>query len=124
MKVEACMSTDIRIASPAQPIRDAARTMKEIDAGFLPVGENDRLVGIVTDRDIIVRALAEGKGDDPGGALLLRGRRFRCNIQSDGRAESEAAARSQCQQAANRDYSHSGTSCRPAMTTKLGRKTR
>jgi CBS domain-containing protein len=54
MKVEACMNTDIRIASPAQPIRDAARTMKEIDAGFLPVGENDRLVGIVTDRDIIV----------------------------------------------------------------------
>jgi CBS domain-containing protein len=38
--------------------------MKEIDAGFLPVGENDRLVGIVTDRDIIVRALAEGKGPD------------------------------------------------------------
>ena len=64
MRVEACMSTDIRIASPAQPIRDAARTMKEIDAGFLPVGENDRLVGIVTDRDIIVRALAEGKGPD------------------------------------------------------------
>jgi CBS domain-containing protein len=64
MKVEACMNTDIRIASPAQPIRDAARTMKEIDAGFLPVGENDRLVGIVTDRDIIVRALAEGKGPD------------------------------------------------------------
>jgi len=64
VKVEACMNTDIRIASPAQPIRDAARTMKEIDAGFLPVGENDRLVGIVTDRDIIVRALAEGKGPD------------------------------------------------------------
>ena len=58
MKGEACMNTDIRIASPAQPIRDAARTM------ILPVGENDRLVGIVTDRDIIVRALAEGKGPD------------------------------------------------------------
>jgi CBS domain-containing protein len=64
MNVEACMSTDIRIASPAQPIRDAARTMKEIDTGFLPVGENDRLVGIVTDRDILVRAIAEGKGPD------------------------------------------------------------
>ena len=45
------MNTDIWIASPTQPIRDAARTMKEIDAGFLPVEENDRLVGIVTDRD-------------------------------------------------------------------------
>jgi len=64
MNVEAYMSTDIWIASPAQPIRDAARTMREIDTGFLPVGENDRLVGIVTDHDIIVRAVAEGKGPD------------------------------------------------------------
>ena len=66
MKVEACMSTDIRIASPVLLIGDAARTMKEIAHMLeLPlVGENERLVGIVTDRDIIVRALAEGKGPD------------------------------------------------------------
>jgi CBS domain-containing protein len=58
------MSKDVRITSPDQSIRDAARLMKEIDAGFLPVGENDRLVGMVTDRDIAVRAIAEGKGPD------------------------------------------------------------
>jgi CBS domain-containing protein len=64
MYVNSCMSKDVRIASPDQPIREAARLMKEIDAGFLPVGENDRLVGMITDRDIAVRAVAEGKGPD------------------------------------------------------------
>ena len=64
MRVEACMSSDVRIASPMETIREAARVMKEIDAGFLPVGENDRLVGMITDRDIAVRAVAEGRAPD------------------------------------------------------------
>jgi len=64
MKVDSCMSTDVRVASPTQTIRDAANTMKQIDAGVLPVGENDRLIGMITDRDIAVRAVAEGKGPD------------------------------------------------------------
>lgn len=64
MNVNVCMSKDVRIASPAQSIRDVARTMKDIDAGLLPVGENDRLVGMITDRDIAIRAVAEGKGPD------------------------------------------------------------
>lgn len=64
MNVEACMSSDVRITSPGETIREAARTMKEIDAGFLPVGENDRLVGMITDRDIAVRGVAEGKAPD------------------------------------------------------------
>jgi CBS domain-containing protein len=58
------MSKDVRIASPAQPIREAARLMKQRDTGCLPVGENDRLVGMITDRDIAVHAVAEGKGPD------------------------------------------------------------
>ncbi len=62
MKVSECMSRDVRIASPDWSIREAARAMKEIDAGFLPVGENDRLVGMVTDRDIAIRAIAKNKG--------------------------------------------------------------
>jgi CBS domain-containing protein len=52
----------VKIANPAQSIRDAAHMMLEIDAGVLPVGENDRLVGMITDRDIAVRAVAAGKG--------------------------------------------------------------
>ena len=62
MQVSQAMSTDVRIASPTQPISEAARVMAEIDAGVLPVGEDDRLVGMITDRDIAIRGIAEGKG--------------------------------------------------------------
>ena len=61
MKVCDAMSCDVIVASPTQSIRDAAKTMAKIDAGILPVGENDRLVGMITDRDIAIRAVAEGK---------------------------------------------------------------
>ena len=61
MKVSEAMTRDVRVANPNESIRDAARIMAEINAGALPVGENDRLVGVITDRDIAVRAVAEGK---------------------------------------------------------------
>jgi CBS domain-containing protein len=64
MKVSRAMTKDVKIASPSQTIRDAAQAMAEIDAGSLPVGENDRLVGMITDRDIAVRAVAAGLGPD------------------------------------------------------------
>ena len=62
MKVRDAMTSGVRIASPDETIQDAARIMAEIDAGVLPVGQNDRLVGMITDRDIAIRAVAEGKG--------------------------------------------------------------
>ena len=61
MKVCDCMSRDVQIASPDQSIREAAQMMARIDSGVLPVGDNDRLVGVITDRDIAIRAVAEGK---------------------------------------------------------------
>ena len=61
MRVSDAMSRDVQVISPTQTIRDAARIMAKIDAGVLPVGENDRLVGVITDRDITIRAVAEGK---------------------------------------------------------------
>ncbi len=64
MKVRECMTSDVQIADPEQTIRDAARVMASLDAGVLPVGENDRLVGMITDRDIAIRGVAEGKGPD------------------------------------------------------------
>jgi CBS domain-containing protein len=64
MRVAEAMTRDVRIASPDQPIRDAAGLMVQCDAGAIPVGENDRLVGMITDRDIAVRAVAAGKGPD------------------------------------------------------------
>jgi CBS domain-containing protein len=60
MRVKDAMSAHVKIANPSQSIREAARLMAELDCGCLPVGEEDRLVGMVTDRDIAVRAVAEG----------------------------------------------------------------
>lgn len=64
MLVHEVMSTDVQLINPDQPIREAARIMAAIDAGALPVGENDRLVGMLTDRDIAVRAVAAGMSPD------------------------------------------------------------
>ncbi|HEY6820812.1 MAG TPA: CBS domain-containing protein [Burkholderiales bacterium] len=64
MRVSEAMTRDVRVATPGQTLRDAAKTMAEIDAGVLPVGENDRLIGMITDRDIAIRGVAAGKGPD------------------------------------------------------------
>jgi CBS domain-containing protein len=60
MQVQEIMSRDVVLASPDDTVQSAAKKMAEIDAGALPVGEQDRLVGMVTDRDIVVRAVAKG----------------------------------------------------------------
>ena len=62
MRVAEAMTRDVRVARPDQSIQEAARMMADVDAGILPVGEGDRLVGMITDRDIAIRAVAEGKG--------------------------------------------------------------
>jgi CBS domain-containing protein len=64
MQVNELMTRDVRIASPDQSLQQAAQLMVELDTGVLPVGENDRLVGMITDRDIAIRAVAEGKSPD------------------------------------------------------------
>ncbi|MFL5157349.1 MAG: CBS domain-containing protein, partial [Microvirga sp.] len=64
MKVSEVMTRDVQLIEPTQSIREAARLMAEMDAGIVPVREGDRLVGMITDRDIAVQAVAEGKGPD------------------------------------------------------------
>jgi CBS domain-containing protein len=61
MQVREVMSRDVRVASPSDTLQQAAKMMAELDAGVLPVGENDRLVGMITDRDIAIRGDAEGR---------------------------------------------------------------
>lgn len=61
MKIRDCMTEDVQLAQPQLSIREAARLMARFDTGALPVGEDDRLVGMITDRDIAIRAIAEGK---------------------------------------------------------------
>jgi len=64
MKVKHVMTREVVVASPEDTICEAARRMAECDAGALPVGENDRLVGVITDRDIAVRAVAQRLSPD------------------------------------------------------------
>ena len=64
MRVSEAMSRNVCVASPDQSIGEAACSMAQLDAGAMPVGKDDRLVGMITDRDIAVRAVAAGKGPD------------------------------------------------------------
>jgi CBS domain-containing protein len=64
MKVSEIMTRDVCIARPDQKLREVAAEMERNDIGVLPVAENDRLVGMITDRDIAVRGIAHGRGPD------------------------------------------------------------
>jgi len=61
MKVREAMTPEAHWVSPDLTLKEAAAKMREKNIGALPVGENDRLIGVVTDRDICCRAVAEGR---------------------------------------------------------------
>jgi CBS domain-containing protein len=83
MKVKDAMSTDVQLITPDRTIREAAQRMIEIDAGVLPVAENDRLVGMITDRDIAVRAVALGKSPDSKVREAMSGEVLYCYDDED-----------------------------------------
>ena len=64
MKISEVMARDAKLAKPNDTVQQAAKLMKDCDCGVLPVADGDRLVGMITDRDIAVRCVAEGKGPD------------------------------------------------------------
>ena len=64
MKVSEVMTRDVQTIRPNQTAREAASFMLNADAGAIPVTEGDRLLGMITDRDIAVRGVAEGYGPD------------------------------------------------------------
>lgn len=63
-KLKDIMSKDVQVIGPEETIQEAARKMRDGDFGMMPVGENDRMIGAISDRDIAVRAVAEGR--EPG----------------------------------------------------------
>jgi CBS domain-containing protein len=60
MKVKQAMHEGVQWVDPSTSVKELARLMREHDIGAIPIGENDRLVGMVTDRDIVCRGVAEG----------------------------------------------------------------
>jgi len=61
MQVREIMTSSVECLSPEQTLQEAARKMRDLDVGPLPVCDNDRIAGMLTDRDITVRAVAEGR---------------------------------------------------------------
>jgi len=84
MQLKDVMSTDVQLTDPNATLKEAAIAMRQGDFGLLPVGADDRLVGTITDRDITVRAVADGK--DPNttavGDVMSKGIRYCFEDQS------------------------------------------
>jgi CBS domain-containing protein len=64
MQVRQCMSRAPETLSADASIRECAQRMKQLDTGFVPIAKDDRLIGVVTDRDLTIRVLADGKSPD------------------------------------------------------------
>jgi CBS domain-containing protein len=64
LKIKEIMTTDVRAISATDSISEAANIMKQLDVGAVPVLDNHILVGMITDRDLVLRAVAEGKNSD------------------------------------------------------------
>jgi len=72
MNVRDVMTRNPRTVAPNDSIQRAASVMKEVDTGFVPIVENGKVVGVVTDRDIVVRAVAAGSYDRPVSEIATR----------------------------------------------------
>jgi CBS domain-containing protein len=64
MKVSDAMTTDVQLCTPDDTLKDAAEAMMVLNVGLLPVTDNERLVGMISDRDIATRGVARGLGPD------------------------------------------------------------
>ena len=98
MKVRAIMTKNVECIEPTLPIAKAAQKMRDLDIGFLPICENDRLLGTVTDRDITIRSVAQGR--DPRLATvseIMTQEAFSCyddeDVESVGQAMQEKEVR-------------------------------
>lgn len=60
-QIKDVMSPNFKFMAPDSPVAQVAQQMRDMDCGFMPLAENDKIVGMITDRDITIRAVAEGK---------------------------------------------------------------
>lgn len=62
MKISEVMTRDVKMASPEDTLADAAKLMADLDSGVLPVTDGKKMIGMITDRDIAIRGVAQGLG--------------------------------------------------------------
>jgi CBS domain-containing protein len=74
MQVSEVMTAQVSTASPRTTIAEVARTMAQVESGAVPVVDDGKVVGLITDRDIVLRVVAEGKGlDTPVAEVMTEG---------------------------------------------------
>ena len=83
MKVREVMTTGVECIAPDTTLQEAAMKMKKLDVGFLPVCQNDRLVGTVTDRDIVIRGVTEGRSPSTHAQDVMTEDIFYCHDDED-----------------------------------------
>lgn len=83
MKISEVMTRDVATVTTEQTAQEAANFMLQGDAGSIPVMEGDRLIGMITDRDIAVRGVAQGRGPDTPVRELMSGGLVCARIDED-----------------------------------------
>ena len=83
MNVKDCMTRHVRVIGPDQTLAEAARAMAESDVGALPVANSERLLGMITDRDIAIRGIGAGKGPDAKISEAMSGQVMYCYEDDD-----------------------------------------
>lgn len=86
MQVKDIMTPNAQWISPQTTAQEAAQKMQELDCGFLPVGENDRLTGVITDRDLTLRGFANGKAPTTAVSELMTEKVLYCCEGDDAEA--------------------------------------
>lgn len=82
-KIQDIMSPKFQFVTPDKTLQEAAKMMRDLDFGFMPVGENDRLIGMITDRDITVRAVADGKDPSTSVREVMTEKTYYCFDDQD-----------------------------------------
>ena len=83
MKVSEVMTREVQTVQPDQPVQEAANFMLTEDAGSMPVTDGDRLIGMITDRDIAVRGVAKGLGPNTPVRKLMTDELITARIDDD-----------------------------------------
>ena len=83
MKVKDVMTRNCTYVSPQTTLSEAAKIMGDQDIGFIPVAENDKMIGMVTDRDIVIRAVAKGAAASSAVKDAMSPKTFYCYDDQD-----------------------------------------
>jgi CBS domain-containing protein len=83
MQVSEVLVSDVETAGPDVPLRELARRMRELAIGFMPIVEGEKLVGVITDRDIVLRGVSEAKDPETARARDVMSLEVVCCFQDE-----------------------------------------